>query len=137
MFTFSDMLWINRWSSKTWETHRTWHLTFCLFVLFCFTNFRAFWQWDKSAPEIVPFNLEEDEDHQRTCIWRWLHNSCLPIDLSGMLGQKAEDRCSNIIKNIGDGPGNQLSLSWLYFLSAGVLYFLNTQIIFTCSQISD
>lgn len=41
------------------------------------------------------------------------HNFCFTKDLSDILGLKAEDRCSNIIENVGDCPGSQLTLSFL------------------------
>jgi hypothetical protein len=44
-----------------------------------------------------------------------LHNSCFTKSLSDILCQKAEDRCFNIIENIGNYLNGQLSLSSLYF----------------------
>ena len=47
-----------------------------------------------------------------------------------VLGQKAEDRCSNIIRNIGDCPDRQLSRQIVQTLKAMFLCYLYNKVPF-------
>jgi hypothetical protein len=53
-----------------------------------------------------------------------------------VLGQNAEDRCSNVLRN-RSCPGRQLSLQIVYVLETMVLCFLYIQAIFNSFSILD
>jgi hypothetical protein len=57
-----------------------------------------------------------DEEPTKLCLDRVRKSFIFPAStkgLSDILGQKTEDRCSNVIENTGDCLGDQLSLSFL------------------------
>lgn len=163
----SDVLWIDRWSSKTWDSQNTAFKD-------AFINLKFFFlTWgDMSAPGSTPFNLEDDQ-HQMICNWRWCHllqpldkeNTWLHLQTKFCAESKnrhREDDCQALpgqgeqvlqnacfTKGLSDIPGQKAEDDiFLYFgncpgcqlsviLEVVHLHFLHTEVIFIQSQVSD